>query len=237
VIKVLLFGAAGRMGKLVIEELSEQNDISLVAGVEHPSHSTVGKSIGKARILSDTGNFPESDVWIDFTYSEPALSHVRVASKSGIPIIIASTGFSPDEEHEIEQLAIYCPVLMAQNLSTGVGVMDRLAGDASRLLGTDFDPTLSEIHHAGKRDAPSGTALRLAGSIETGGKKPQITAIRAGNAIGEHQVRFVGRDEELIIIHRAWSRKAFSRGLPRAVQFIVNKKPGLYTISHLYNSK
>lgn len=235
-IKVLLFGAAGRMGRLVIEELSDLQDIALAAGVEHPDHSAVGKSIGNTNILADGSHLPDCNVWVDLSHADPALNHVKRASESGTPIVVAATGFSTVEEKKIEQMADHCPIMMAPNLSAGIGVVDRLIGDAAELLGDDFDPALFEIHHAGKRDAPSGTALRLARRVELKGKTPQIASLRAGSAIGEHQVRFVGRYEEVVIIHRAWSRRAFSRGLPQAIRFIIGKKPGLYTIRHLYNS-
>ena len=235
-IKVLLFGAAGRMGRLVSVELEDQEDISLMAGVEAPGHPAVGTIVNSLQIISDGNELPGADVWVDFSYATPALEHIRRASGLGKPILVGATGFSGEDNREIEQLAACCPVLIAPNLSTGIGVMNLLTGEAAKLLGKDFDPVIFELHHSGKRDAPSGTALRLAQQVDTGEKSPQIAALRAGGAVGEHQVRFVGSDEELIIIHRAFSRKAFSRGVPRAVRFIAAQEPGLYGIRDMFSA-
>ena len=233
-IKVLLFGAAGRMGELVAEELNEQEDMTLVAGVESPGHAAIGSAIGNAPVITDSSEFPEADVWVDFSLATASFDHIRMAAESGKPVVVAVTGFDDVEINKIRTFAESCPVLMASNLSVGMGVMDRLVGETARLLGDQFDPVLSELHHSTKRDAPSGTALWLAEQIEAEGKSVEITSQRAGGAIGEHQMRFVGMDEELVITHRAFSRRAFSRGVPRAVRFIINKKPGLYSIRNMY---
>ncbi|MDP8237535.1 MAG: dihydrodipicolinate reductase C-terminal domain-containing protein [Candidatus Hatepunaea meridiana] len=235
-IRVILFGAVGRMGKLVIEELQEQVDMTIVAGVEHPEHDSIGTSINDIPIIADGKELPEADVWVDFSFGEPALEHIRRASELGMPIVMPATGFDDKAIREIDKLSVSCPILMTPNLSTGIGVMERLIGDASRLFGNDFDPVLSEIHHTAKRDAPSGTALRLAQQVITDVEPPpiQIVSQRAGGAVGEHQIRFVGKDEELVITHRAWSRRAFSRGVPRAIRFIVEKESGMYSTTDMY---
>jgi len=234
-IKVILFGAVGRMGRLVIEELLEQTDMIIVAGIEHPEHDAVGIEIRDIPIIADGRELPEADVWVDFSLGEPALEHIRRASELGMPIVMPATGFDDKGVREIEKLSVSCPILVVPNLSTGIGVMERLIGDASRFFGKDFDPVLSEIHHTAKRDAPSGTALRLAKQIKMDVEQPiQIVAQRAGGSVGEHQIRFVGKDEELVITHRAWSRRAFSRGVPRAIRFIVEKEPGLYSTTDMY---
>ncbi len=234
-IRVLLFGAAGRMGRLVVEELSKSKDFSLVAGVECPGHHQIGSATGDAPIIADGGSLPEADVWIDFSLAGSALEHLRIAAETAMPIVVAATGFDREAIEEISETSASCPVLLAPNLSVGIGVMEQLIGDAASLLGDDFDPVLTELHHSGKRDAPSGTALRLAERLKGENRDPQTAALRAGGAIGEHEVRFVGMDEELVITHRAWSRRAFSRGVPRALDFIVGQPPGLYTMRDMYS--
>ena len=114
--------------------------------------------------------------------------------------------------------------------------MDRLVENASKLLGEEFEAGLFEMHHSAKADAPSGTALHLAKSAGIDSNSGNITALRAGGAIGEHHLHFVGQYEEIIIIHRAWSRKAFSRGVPHAIRFIFGKPPGLYSIQDMYST-
>jgi len=222
------------MGELVAEELNEQEDMTLVAGVESPGHAAIGSAMGNAPVIADSSEFPEADVWVDFSLAGTASDHIRLAATISKPVVVAVTGFDDNALRKIGIFAESCPVLIAPNLSVGMGVMDRLVGDTVRLLGDQFDPTLSELHHSTKQDSPSGTALWLAEQVETEGKSVQITSQRAGGAVGEHQMRFVGRDEELVITHRAFSRQAFSRGVPRAVRFILNKKPGLYSIRDMY---
>ncbi len=234
-IRVILFGAGGRMGRLVAAELAEQGDMTLVAGVEIQGHPDIASTTSGAPVYTDGDELPEADVWVDSSLAGPALSHARKAADTGMPLVIAATGFSHEEESELEQLAGQCPILLAPNLSVGVGVLHHLAGDAARLLGDDFEPGVFELHHSAKRDSPSGTALRLAEQIAQEGTQPGIASLRAGGAVGEHRVHFVGPDEELVLVHRAWSRRAFSRGAPGAVRFIVGRKPGLYTLRDLFN--
>jgi len=223
------------MGKLITAEFSGHNELTIVAGVEHSEDPDIGKTFDGVHIHGSCDNLPSSDVWVDFSIATPAVEHARIAVEGNIPIVVASTGFDEAQQDELAYFAQRCPVLLASNLSVGIGVMDRLVGDAARLLGDDFDPALIEVHHSTKRDSPSGTALRLIERISAeSGKEPQVAAIRAGGTIGEHQIRFIGQDEELIITHRAWSRQAFSRGVERAVRFIVGCEPGLYSIRDIY---
>jgi 4-hydroxy-tetrahydrodipicolinate reductase len=224
------------MGRLVASELQQLQDIRLIAGVECPGHFTVGSTIGDVPVIADGDEIPGADVWIDFSVPGSALEHIRVASELGIPILVAVTGFTAENLAEIKTYSERCAVLLAPNLSVGIGVMDRLIGDTMKLLGADFDPAIFEIHHASKRDVPSGTALRLSEQIKRDDRDVPIASLRAGGVIGEHQVRFAGQSEELVITHRAWSRRAFSQGVPRAVRFIVAQKPGLYNLRDMYKA-
>lgn len=235
-IRVVLFGALGRMGTLVTDVLNGQPDITLVAGVEYPNHHSIGKTIGNVPILADGDDLPDADVWIDFSLAEPALDHARQAAKLSKPLIIAATGFDENGNRELQQLASQCPILLAPNLSTGIGVMDYIVDITARLLGGDFDSAIFEMHHTAKRDSPSGTARKLADTLIACGKDPKVVAVRAGHVVGEHTVHFVGENEELTINHRAWSRRAFSGGVPRAVRFIVGRRSALYTIRDLVSS-
>ena len=243
-INFLLFGARGRMGKIITEDFGinqlsqkDNSDINLLAGVECESHPDVGKFFFGKKILSDEDNFPECDVWVEFSLAEPAMRHVRLAVKDSIPVVIAATGFNEDQISEIKELASSSPVLTAPNLSIGIAVMDNLVGTASQLLGDTFNSAIVDVHHTQKKDAPSGTALKLKDRIQSGtDDKTQVVSLRIGGNVGEHQVRFSGQNEELIITHRAWSRNAFSNGVERAVRFIANQKPGLYSIQDMLQS-
>jgi 4-hydroxy-tetrahydrodipicolinate reductase len=224
------------MGNLVATELLQQQNIQLIAGVECPGHYTVGSTIGDAPVIADGDKIPAADVWIDFSVPGSALEHIRLASGLGLPIVVAVTGFTAENIADIKTYAERCAILMAPNLSVGIGVMDSIIGETRELLGEDFDPVIFEIHHAAKRDAPSGTALRLSEQLSREGREIPIASLRAGGVIGEHQVRFAGQSEELIITHRAWSRQAFSQGVPRAIRFITRQEPGLYSIRDMYKA-
>lgn len=232
-IRMVLFGACGRMGQIVTEIMKCRDDIMIIAGVEKTSHPQIGDTVNDLQIISDEEIPPEADVWVDFSIGSAVLEHAQKAAEKALPLLISATGYDDDVSLELRRLSLRCPILVAPNLSIGIGVMDRLVFMATELLGSDFDQAVFELHHAGKRDAPSGTALRLAESIAGAGGKPSTVSLRAGGAIGEHRVHFVGSDEELIITHRASSRSAFARGVPRAVKFIADQDPGLYTIKDM----
>ncbi len=231
-IRVILFGAQGRMGRLVTDVLAKQEDMSLVAGVERSDHPNVDHGINL-----DGDELPQADVWIDFSIGDAVISHLRQASKQSVPLIIAATGFDAEVMKEIENSSKRSPILIAPNLSIGIGVMDRIIGMTTQYTRNDFDPVIFEMHHTAKKDAPSGTAKKLADTIATEGREAPIASLRAGGAIGEHRVHFVGQDEELIITHRASSRQAFSSGVPRAVRFIVGRAPGLYSIRDMFSGE
>jgi len=222
------------MGRMSAEELLNHSDLTLVCGVEHPEHPEIGQTIGGAIVIADGESLPESDVWVDFSLAGPAIMHARRAAEENKPLLLAVTGFSPAEEEEVEWLARLCPILAAPNLSAGMGAMEYIAAAATRLLPESFDAVISETHHRTKKDAPSGTAKRLSERMARFGPKPEIFSIRAGMAVGEHRVQFIGQDEELILIHRAWSRRAFSSGIPRAVRFLFGRSAGLYTLEDIY---
>lgn len=217
---------------MITEELAQHEDISLVAGVECAGHEAIGIN----NIIPDSDNLPDADVWMDSSIANAAMVHIHKASRLGKPIVVAATGFSDKDNNEIRNLAESCPVLITPNLSTGIGVMDNLVNKASKLLGKEFESALFEMHHSAKRDAPSGTALQLVKSAGIDNKPEKVAALRAGGLVGEHQVHFVGEFEELVISHRAWSRQAFAKGVPRAIRFIYNKEAGLYSIKNLYNT-
>lgn len=235
-IRTVLFGAAGRMGKLVADEITAQKDISLVAAIEADGHPATGTLVGDVPITTDSDELPEADVLVDFSLADPVMKHLEVAARAGRSIIVGATGFSEGMLSEIRSLSKQTAILLAPNLSMGIGVMDKLTGIAADALGQDFQAGLFEIHHSTKRDAPSGTAKWLAEKLKTEDAEPQIVSLRLGGAIGEHRLHFTGSDEELIIIHRAWSRRAFARGVPRAIRFIYGRQPGLYSIRDIYNT-
>jgi len=234
VIRVILFGACGRMGKIAAEEICSQRDLTLIVGVERSDYPELGLMQGKYPILTDGEELPESDVWLDFSLAGPAVVHARLAAEQGKALVIAATGFSSTEEEEIHWQAKRCPIMIAPNLSAGVGTLENVAVTATRLLPEGFEAVITELHHKTKKDAPSGTARRIADTMAKYGTRPEIHSVRAGGLVGEHRIHFIGAEEELILIHRAWSRRAFSSGIPRALRFIVRQPAGLYSHQDIY---
>lgn len=225
------------MGSLVIEALASAPDIDLVAGVESPDHPAIRAGNTDIPFYPDGVKLPEADVWLDFSLAEPAMHHAAQSAEKQVPLVIAATGFKASDNDRLKHHADLCPILLAPNLSIGIAALDRIAGNAAEILGNEFDSAILEIHHNTKVDKPSGTALRLAETLNSEGLKPEISSLRIGGAIGEHRVYFTGSDEELIITHRAFSRKAFSRGATRAIRFIHEKETGLYTIQDMFREE
>jgi len=234
VIRVVLFGICGRMGKIAMDEIQGQRDLTLVAGVERAGHPREGRKIGDIPVISDGDTLPESDVWLDFSLAGPAVTHARLAADQGKALVIGATGFSQAEEEEIHWQSKRCPIMVAPNLSAGVGALENVAVAATRLLPDGFEAIITELHHKTKKDSPSGTARRIADTMAKYGPRPEIHSIRAGGVVGEHRIHFLGAEEELILVHRAWSRRAFSSGIPKALRFIVQQMAGLYSHQDIY---
>ncbi len=223
------------MGRMTVSEIAGLEDVTIVAGIERDGHPEIGTFIESIPIIANSDDLPEADVWLDFSFASPAVEHVRQAAVIGKPVLLATTGYSIAELEELQELSKHCPVLMASNLSAGVGVLESISMQAARMLPTSFEAGIFELHHIAKKDSPSGTALRLAERIAEYAPRPGIASMRAGGAIGEHQVRFVGVNEELVLIHRAWSRRAFSSGIERALKFIVKQPAGYYMTQDIYS--
>jgi 4-hydroxy-tetrahydrodipicolinate reductase len=192
-----------------------------------------------------------ADVAIDFSIPAATLANMRVAADTGIAYVTGTTGFRDAERDEIAQHAARIPVLQAPNFSLAVNVLAWLTREAARLLGSDYDAEILELHHAAKRDAPSGTALRLGEAVAAGrgqnladhlileragdvGARPDsaigIQTLRGGDNPGEHTVLFAGRGERLELIHRSHTRDHFARGAVRAAVWLRGRAPGLYRI-------
>jgi 4-hydroxy-tetrahydrodipicolinate reductase len=244
--KLVVCGAAGRMGRLIVELVRSSPEAVLAAAVEAEGHPAVGRDAGEVAGGAPLGVAIGADyaaaaapdtVTLDFTVAPAALAHLRVAADKGAAIVVGTTGFTPNEAREAQALAEKTRAIIAANMSAGVNVLLKLVADAARLLGPSFDPEISEIHHRLKVDAPSGTAVALARAIAgpTGrnvektcvsaregmiGKRSDeeigVMALRGGDIIGDHTVYFLGHGERLELTHRAQSRECLARGAVRA---------------------
>ena len=265
--KTIVAGAAGRMGGRIIHMINQSQDVTLSAAFEHPDHPSVNEDVGQILGLGEmgikiAGSLKEvmdlGEVLIDFTTPRATLENIRIASPRGLSMVIGTTGITGGMLKEVTDLAKKIRCVMAPNMSVGVNVMFRIASDMARILGNDYDMEILEVHHRLKKDAPSGTAMRLAqilaasvdrdlekvGVYERKGmigertdEEIGIQTWRAGDITGEHTVMFGGIGERLELVHRAHNRDNFARGAAKAASWIVKQPVGLYDMQDVLGLK
>jgi 4-hydroxy-tetrahydrodipicolinate reductase len=257
---LVVCGAAGRMGRLIVALAREDAGFRVAAAIEAPAHAAVGRDAGElaggaplgVRIGDDLGAACAADhVVLDFTTPAATLAHVRVAAGRGVGLVVGTTGFSAEQERELRGLAARTRTVLAPNMSVGVTVLLELVGAAARLLDPSYEAEIVEIHHHAKKDAPSGTALALGRAVAAargqdfaqagvlareglvGARRPDeigVVALRAGDAVGDHTVVFGGLGERLELTHRAQSRDCLARGALRAARWVAGRQPGVYSM-------
>jgi 4-hydroxy-tetrahydrodipicolinate reductase len=266
-VRAIVSGAAGRMGGRIIHMLEAAQGITLAGAVERPDHPAVGKDVGEVVGLPKKGIpvsgslsevLPLGEVLIEFTHPQPTLEHLREAAAQGKAMVIGTTGLNADQVWELKNLAAKTRVVFAPNMSVGVNLMFKVVEQIARVLSEGYDVEIVEAHHRMKKDAPSGTALKLAQVIAqtlgrdlekvavygrqglTGERRPEeigIMTVRAGDIVGEHTVTFCGIGERLEVVHRAHNRDNFARGAVRAAMWVVNQEPGLYDMQDVLGLK
>ncbi len=257
-IRVMVAGAAGRMGARILHTAHEHPDVFLAGAFERPDHPAVGRDAGELAGLGVlgvpvAGSIEElegdGDVLIDFTSPETTLVNARTAAERGWSLVIGTTGIAGELLEALRERTAGLGCVMAPNMSVGVNVMFRVASEMARALGEDYDVEILETHHRFKKDAPSGTALRLARILaEALGRELEDAAVyerrgmigersrdeigiqswRAGDVTGEHTVMFGGIGERLELTHRAHNRDNFAKGAIRAALWVVDQPPGFY---------
>lgn len=250
--RIVVTGIAGRMGGEIAKAVRETVGAQFVAG-------TIRRG-GPAAEVSERLGLPVddsleaaldrgADVVIDFTAPEATAEHARICADRGKALVVGTTGLSPEQKGELLGLSARIPMVVAPNMSVGVNLLLRLAAEAARVLGEGYDVEIVEAHHRHKKDAPSGTALRIAEVVAEAlgrdlakdatygrhgmtGPRPRseigIQTVRGGDVVGEHTLFFLGEGERLELTHRASSRGAFARGAVRAALWAVGRAPGLY---------
>jgi len=266
-VKIIVAGATGRMGSRISALAFEYPELSLGGVFERSGHRDIGKDIGpllglgeKKVMLSDglEAVIASGDVVIDFTAPAATLANISVAAATGKPMVIGTTGLEKEQIDQIKAAANKIPVIFAPNYSIGVNVLLKVLGDVASVFGDDYDIEVVEAHHRLKKDAPSGTALKMAQVVaaavnrdldqvgvyarkgiigERTRKEIGIQTIRGGDIVGEHTVMFCGLGERVEITHKASSRDTFARGALRAAQWIVQQKPGLYDMQDVLGLK
>jgi 4-hydroxy-tetrahydrodipicolinate reductase len=257
-IKVIVAGAGGRMGTRLVSLIKASKSLDLAGALEKKGHPAMGRDAGDVagceplgiKISDDLNTLADrGDVLIDFTAPEATLMNLHIMAGRKKAAVIGTTGLSPGQVAELKTIAEKIPCVFAPNMSVGINLVLKVIADMARRLGDDYDIEVLEAHHRLKKDAPSGTALKLAQVLAdaTGKDLNKVVAygrkgiigerkrgeigmqvIRAGDIIGDHTVLFGGIGERLEVTHRATSRDTFATGALRAAEWVLTQPPGIY---------
>jgi 4-hydroxy-tetrahydrodipicolinate reductase len=260
VIELVVSGVAGRMGGRIVALSRETDDLRVVAALERPGHPAQGRDAGEVAGGSRLGVAITADpaaaltrdrVLVEFTAPEPTIEHLRIAAAQGARAVAGTTGLSAMQTDELRKLATQTALVYSPNMSVGVSLAFRVLALMAKALGDEYDVEITEIHHRMKKDAPSGTAVRMAEVIaealgrdlgkvgvygrhglvgERGPKEIGIHALRGGDVAGEHTVVFSTLGERLELTHRAHTRDTFARGALRAIRFVAGAPRGFYSM-------
>lgn len=265
-LNIAISGASGRMGRTLLETVTESTGCKLAAALDRPgspllgmdSGSLIGQPNGVLIAANMRDSLADAHVLIDFTRPEATLAHLAICRDLGVNLVIGTTGFSEVEKATIRDAAQDIAIVMAPNMSVGVNLLLNLLNTAAKALATGYDIEIVEMHHRHKVDAPSGTALRLGEAVAdalgrdlkecavygregiTGERDPStigFSTMRGGDVIGDHTVVFAGIGERVEITHKASSRATFSQGAVRAARFLEGKKSGLFDMQDVLGIK
>ncbi len=258
--RIAVTGAAGRMGKTLIEAVANHPQTTLAAAIERPQSSLIGADAGELAGIGSNGVkvvgdlvdvIDQFDVLIDFTAPVATVENARLCAEHGRKMVIGTTGFTDEQKARVLAAADTTSLCMASNFSTGVNVCFKLLEMAAKVLGDDSDIEIYEAHHRHKVDAPSGTALSMGEVVadtlgrnlkevavygregQTGARDAKtigFATVRAGDIVGDHTVTFAAEGERVEITHKASSRMSFARGAVRAASWLADKNPGLYNM-------
>lgn len=246
-IRIALLGAAGRMGKILTQQMAEDGDLSLVARIDAQADEALPP------MISSLEQAPDFDLLIDFSVPDATQAALPIMRERRKPWLVATTGLGAALRTQIELLGETQPVMIAANTSLGIALMQRLTAIAASVL-VDWDCEIVEVHHRNKLDAPSGTALSLAQTVaharralscgadivtdrsQRRSKRPDdeigVVSLRGGTVAGEHRLDWFGAHEQFEMKHVAESREIFANGARRLGKWLAAKAPGVYTIDH-----
>jgi 4-hydroxy-tetrahydrodipicolinate reductase len=264
--RIAVFGAGGKVGKAIVRAVAEAKEATLVAAIERSDFpylaadaaQLAGLPAAGVRFAAERPSKGEADVWIDFSFPAVTLANVEAAKAAGAAMVIGTTGLSAADKEKIAAAAREIPIVQSPNMSVGVNVMLKLVADAARVLGPSYDIEIVETHHRAKRDAPSGTALRL-GEAAAEGASRNFAAVarferhgdvgprtdteigmqtqRGGDVVGDHTVYFLGQGDRIELTHRASSRDTFAHGAVRAALWLAGRGSGLFDMRDVLGLK
>ncbi len=264
--RICVAGASGRMGRMLIEAVSNATDCQLTGALDLADSAAIGQDpcafLGLQSAVAITADLPQGlggcQTLIDFTRPEGSMRHLAVCRQLGINLVVGTTGFSADQKADIAAAAQDIAIVMAPNMSVGINVTLKLLEMAAKALATGYDIEIIEAHHRHKVDAPSGTALKMGEVIAsaigrdlkecavytregvTGERDPSsigFASIRGGDIVGDHTVLFAGTGERIEITHKSSSRLTYAQGSLRAVRFLSGKKSGLFDMADVLKLK
>jgi 4-hydroxy-tetrahydrodipicolinate reductase len=266
-IKLTVCGAAGRMGSRIIALLKDYPEIKLVGAVESKDNPRLGNDAGVVagigqlgiKIVDDIEKvIDNTDIAVNFTNPEATIEHLKIVKEYKKSIVIGTTGFDNNQISLIQETSKEIPIVLSPNMSIGVNLLFKILKDVAKVLGDDYDVEIIEVHHRMKKDAPSGTAIKMAKVIsealgrnfdevavyarkgiigERTKKEIGIQTVRAGDIVGEHTVIFGGLGERIEIVHKASSRDTFAMGALKAVLWLYGKPAGLYDMGDVLGIK
>ncbi len=263
-LKVIVVGASGRMGRMLVRAVTEAKGVVLAGATERSGSPFVGRDAGELagvetlgiRLVDNINDCAKADVLIDFTTPVATLQHAVFVAERGMGIVIGTTGFAAEQLQQLQDRLSNSPVVMAANYSVGVNLALNLIEKAAEVLGNDYDAEIFEAHHKHKVDAPSGTALAMGKALAagrgvdlddvavysregiTGARKPGtigFSVVRGGNIVGEHEAMFIADEERIEINHRASDRMVFARGAVRAANWLSEQSSGWYDMQDVLN--
>lgn len=267
VTKIAIFGANGRMGRVLIEACDLDNDIELTSASVRPDSPWVGMDVGELAgigkrqlpvVSIDDKNHDNIDVAIDFTLPVALENNLDWCVKHNKPVVIGTTGLNTNQLAMLQNASKSIPIVFAANYSVGVNLMLNLVRQTAKVMGDSADIEILEAHHRFKKDAPSGTAMAIGEAIadelgrdlskcavygregDTGEREHEtigFATVRAGDVVGEHTALFADIGERLEITHKASSRLTFAKGAMTASKWVVKQTPGLYSMEHVLGFK
>ncbi len=260
--RVIVAGASGRMGRMLVAAVAEQKGACLAGATERPGSEYVGRDAGElanvgtlgVRIVDDIRQCGQADVLIDFTAPQATLGNADYVAENAMAMVVGTTGFDAEQLADLKVRLAGRPVVMAANYSVGVNLLLDLVRKAAAILGEEYDAEIFEAHHRHKVDAPSGTALAMGKALADGrgvkfddaavfaregitGARQRgsigFSVVRGGNIVGEHKAMFIADEERVEINHIASDRSVFARGAVRAALWLQQQRPGWYTMQHV----
>ncbi|MDD3905652.1 MAG: 4-hydroxy-tetrahydrodipicolinate reductase [Candidatus Omnitrophica bacterium] len=221
-IKICVSGSSGRMGSRIIDLAKDDPELRVCGSFDV--------------VEENPEQFIEAcECLIEFTSPQATIEHLALCEKHKRPIVIGTTGLSEKERAEVEKASAKIPIVFSPNMSVGVNLLFKMAGDAAKVLGSEYNVMIVEAHHEHKKDSPSGTAKEIARIIKEGkgGVEIPIESVREGEIVGEHTVTFESGVDLIEITHSAKTRDIFVKGALRAAKFVAVQKPGLYTMKEV----